>query len=72
MNRQSLKQAQTCIDEVIAAIRYQQSLEKPASLVTLEVWLSALGTTQAELKEFEASISPTYVVDMRGVVCGGE
>ncbi len=70
MNRLALKQAQTCIDELIAAVRYQQSLEKPAPLVTLEVWLSALGTAQAELKEFEASLSPTFVLDMQGVSYG--
>jgi hypothetical protein len=70
MNRLALKQAQSCIDELIAAVRYQQSLEKPAALFTLDVWLSALGTTQAELKEFEASLSPTFVLDMQGMAYG--
>ena len=70
MNRQSLKQAQTCIDETIAAIRHQQSFEVSVPLVTVDVWLSALGTAQAELKEFEASLSPAYVNDMRSVNYG--
>jgi hypothetical protein len=70
MNRQSLKQAQTCIDELIAAVRYQQALEKPVILVTLEMWLSTLDTARLELIEFETSISPSFTLDMRGVLYG--
>jgi hypothetical protein len=70
MNRQSLKQAQTCIDELIAAVRCQQTLEKPAPLVALEMWLSSLDIVRSELIEFETSITPSFTLDMRGVLYG--
>lgn len=70
MNLQSLKQAQTCLDEAIAAIVYAQVNEIYPQAQTLRVWHSALDTARLELIEFAASLRP--VTDVSGVVCGGE
>ena len=70
MNRQSLKQVQILLDDLMAAMRYQKALEVPASLVTIDVWVSTLGTAQTELKEFEKSLSLVFENDVRGVNYG--
>jgi hypothetical protein len=72
MNRQSLKQVQTHLDEVVAAIQYCQTQETYPGAGALSFWLSTLHAARIELLDFEASLSPQYMVDMRGVVCNGE
>ena len=72
MNRQSLKEAQSALDEVLARIVGMQLCGMLPMAETLEEWHSRLSHARFELTVVEASIFPEYMVDMRGVVCGGE
>lgn len=72
MNRQSLKIAQTCVDDVIAAIVRAELTQRYPHASTLETWHSALDTARLELIEFELSTHSTYVTDVAGVWCNGE
>lgn len=72
MNKQSLKTAQNCIDDVIAAIVRAELSQRYPHASTLETWHSALDTARLELIEFEYSLRPVYVTDVAGVWCNGE
>jgi len=69
MNRQSLKEAQSALHEVLARIAGMQLCGMLPTASTVEEWYLQLEHARFQLTVVEASITPEYMVDMRGVVC---